>query len=236
MKNKVTCPSCGFENDFYRSTCSSCKNYLRDRVANLDFWLTFALLIENPVKAFRNIIYAEHKNFILFLILLYAAKLLINARWISLLTLGEFEPGVSTTISYLVILAFSLLYIAGFIIIIKKVWKELGISTRFKDNLAVIVYSQLLFTISLLILFPLEILILGDYLFSVNPSPFQIKDAVAYIFFSMEILVILWSAFLLYKGFYVTTKSIVASFLTSLIFYISMAVILFFLSKIIFIF
>ncbi len=236
MKNNVTCPACGYDNDFYRSICSSCKNYLRERVVNIDLWSTFSLLIENPVKAFSNIIFAEHKNFILFLIPLYAVKLLIVIRWVSLITLGDFSPDVDIALSYLIVFAAVFIYLILFAYAGKIAWGIGGLSTRFKDNLAVIIYSQLLFTFSLLILFPLEILILGNYLFSVNPSPFQIKGTIAFIFFSVELLVIFWSLLLLLKGIHVSTKSFIASILTMLIFILFLTLIVIILSKIVFTF
>jgi len=236
MKNNVTCPACGYDNDFYRSICSSCKNYLRVRVVNIDFWSTLSLLIENPVKAFRNIVFAEHKNFILFLIPLYALKLLIVTRWVSLITLGDFNPDVDIAFSYLIVFAAALIYFILFAYAGKIAWGIRGLKTRFKDDLAIIVYSQLLFTCSLLILFPLEILILGNYLFSVNPSPFQIKGTIAFIFFSAELLVIFWSFLLLFKGIHVSTKSVKATVLTTLIFILFLILIVIILSKIVFTF
>jgi hypothetical protein len=95
--------------------------------------------------------------------------------------------------------------------VVKIIWKNLGFSTRFKDNLAVIIYSQMPIIFALIILFPLEIVIFGEYLFSTNPSPFQIKSTIAYVFFSVEILLFLWSFFLTFAAFYVSSKNIVLS-------------------------
>ncbi|NOX19606.1 MAG: hypothetical protein GXO87_15160, partial [Chlorobi bacterium] len=63
MKNNVICKNCGAENPFYLLTCKSCNAYIRDKVSNINLWEIIWKLIETPVEAFRQIIYAEHKNF-----------------------------------------------------------------------------------------------------------------------------------------------------------------------------
>ena len=57
-----------------------------------------------------------------------------------------------------------------------------NIPLRFKDTFALIIYSQIPYLFGLIILFPLELVIFGDYLFSKNPSPFTIKGTLAYLF------------------------------------------------------
>jgi hypothetical protein len=233
-QNNIKCPACGFENSFYSRICLSCKNYLRDRVVNIDLWSILGLLIENPFKAFQNIIYSEHKNFILFLIPLITIKYLFITRLISLRTIGEFETTISIVFSFLILLSALITYILLFSLAVKIVLQNFGYSTRFKDNLAVIIYSQLLMVCGFIVLFPLEAVIFGNYLFSINPSPFQIKTVIAYFFFSIELIVILWSFFLLFTAFYVSTKNKAISVLTTLVFILLLSIIIIFSSKVIF--
>ncbi|HQF43796.1 MAG TPA: hypothetical protein PK073_12870, partial [Ignavibacteriaceae bacterium] len=71
-------------------------------------------MIESPYEAFRSIVFAEHKNFIFFLLFFISIKNLIIARFISVPELGK--EGVITSLS--VLLFFSLLITIGFVVII----------------------------------------------------------------------------------------------------------------------
>jgi hypothetical protein len=234
MKNKLNCSACGYENNFYERICSSCKSYLRDRVVNIDLWSVLSILVETPNKAFRGIIYAEHKNFIFFLLLIASIKYLITARLIAGYTIGEFISTTGIFISFLIILCGLTLFFLLFSFLVKIIWKNLGFCTRYKDNLAVIIYSQMPLIFALILLFPLEIIIFGDYLFSNNPSPFQIKNTIAYLFFSIEIIAILWSFFLFFSAFYVSSNSKALSITTTTVFILVLSALIIFSSKIIF--
>ena len=91
MKNVITCKSCGAENPFYGIICTECKSYLRERIVNIDLFNVTSLLIHSPREAFTQIIRAEHKNFIFFLLLLASAKFLVNSMYIAL-AVSKFEP------------------------------------------------------------------------------------------------------------------------------------------------
>ncbi len=234
IKNNLACPACGVENPFYNRTCFSCSNYLRDRVVNIDFWSTIGLLAENPMRAFKNIIYAEHKNFNLFLIPLIVINFLIISRLISARIVTNLEPSTGLIISFLILLGVIVTFYLLFSVITNLVFKNLGYVTRFKDNLAIIVYSNLLLVFGLIVLFPLEIVIFGDYLFSVNPTPFQIKATIGYFFFGVELIIILWTVFLLFVAFYTSTKSKIAGVITAFLFFLFQTLIIFFSSQIIF--
>ncbi len=201
MKNSVTCPNCNSENPFYNSICSGCKYYLRDRIYNLDLWTVISLLIESPTKAFRTIIFSEHKNFILFILFFVSIKYLINARFISMISVGEFQSTIGLQISYLIVLGIILIYFIIFSFIHKSLSKKNEVYIRFKDTFALIIYSQIPFLFGLFILFPLELVILGDYLFSMNPTPFIIKGNITYFFLAIEIGLVIWSIFLVFKAF-----------------------------------
>jgi hypothetical protein len=234
MKNKLSCPACGFENNFYSRICSSCKSYLRDRVVNIDLWSIITTLVENPLKAFRTIIFAEHKNFIFFLVLIAAIKYFITARFLSGYTIGEFISTSNIFISFFIVLSAVTLFFLLSAFLIKIFWNNLGFNSRFKDNLAVIIYSQVPIIFALLLLFPLEIVVFGNFLFSTNPSPFQIKSTISYIFFIVEVIVFLWSVFLYFAAFYASSNNKVLSILTTVVFVFLLSAILIFLSRIIF--
>ena len=142
MKNSVTCPNCNFENPFYNSVCSSCKYYLRDRIYNIDLWTLISSLIESPTKAFHTIIFSEHKNFISFILFFVAIKYLINVRFISMLSVGEFQSTIGLQYSYLILFGIMIIYFLLFSFVYKFSGKSNEINLRFKDTLALIIYFQ----------------------------------------------------------------------------------------------
>ena len=234
MKNSVACPNCNSENSFYNSVCSSCKYYLRDRIYNLDLWTIISSLIESPTKAFRTIIFSEHKNFIFFILFFVSIKYLINARFIAMLSVGEFQSSIGLQLSYLIVFGTTLFYFFIFPLLYKLSSKRNEVNIRFKDTLALIIYSQIPFLFGLIILFPLELVIFGDYLFSMNPTPFIIKGTIAYLFLVIEIGLVIWSIFLVFKGFRTQSQNLFFSLISASVFVVLFWTLIYFCSLIVF--
>jgi hypothetical protein len=234
MKNSIICPECKTENPFYNSVCSNCKTYLKDRVYNLDLWPITASLIDSPSKAFRQIIFAEHKNFIFFLLLFVSLKYLINIRFVSMISLGDFRSSVGLQISYLIVLAITVVFFIIFSLLYNQFGKSNSVYLRFKDTFALLVYSQIPLIFGLVILFTLELVIFGDYLFSLNPSPFIIKGVLSYLFLSLEAGTIIWSYFLLFKAFKAQSHSLAFSLISSLSFIVLLSTLIYFCSLFVF--
>lgn len=234
MKNSITCPSCSAENPPYVYICKNCRAFLRERIYNIDLWKVIGLLIENPKKAFQLIVYSEHKNFIFFIILFIATKFLINARFLSMISLGDFVPITGIVLSYLLVLSASVVYFLLFSFLSSVINKNLKINTRLRDNFAVLVYSLLPNTFGVIFLTVIELAMFGGYLFSVNPTPFVIKGFIAYMFAGAEILFILWTIFLTFVAMKVQTNSILSSTIYTIVFYGCLYAILYFTSMIIF--
>jgi hypothetical protein len=218
MKNSVSCPNCNSENPFYNSVCSNCRIYMRDRVYNLDLWSTISSIIEAPSKAFKTIILSEHKNFIFFILLFIGFKYLINARFISMISLGDLQSTIGLQYSYLLVLGVTLIYFILFSFLYSLSGKAFNIYLRFKDTIALIIYSQIPYLFGLIILFVLELVIFGDYLFSKNPTPFTIKSSLSYLFLALEIAIVIWSIFLVFKSFFTQSNHRLFSILASLTF------------------
>ena len=207
MKNKIACPNCGTENDFYRLNCVACGALLRNRVVNLDLWSTIWHVIETPTEAFKNIIFAENKNFTFFLALLFSIKLTFNSFFI--------KSNFDKSIDFQNHLGFDFLIgVATFMIIFlliplvqKYALKGLGINTRFKDNYSVLIYASVPVLISLIIFFPVEYALFGKYWLFFNPSPYMIKPTAAYVFTWMEILMIVWMYLLFILAGFVQSRS-----------------------------
>jgi len=234
MKNRISCSNCSAENPPYVYTCNNCNSFIRERVFNIDLWNVIGLLIESPKIAFELIVFSEHKNFISFLLIFIAVKLLVNTRFISLISLGSYNPTTSLYLSFLIVFGILVIYLMLFSFCFTFINKLLHITTRFRDNFAVLTYSLLPNVFGIIFLFIIELVVFGEYLFSINPTPFVIKGITAYIFVAAEVLLIVWSIILTLKAFKVQTDSLLYSIIYSFVFYFCLSVILFYSSKIIF--
>ena len=218
MKNVLICKSCSSENPYYEVICVNCHSFLRERIFNLDLWKTIEQLIETPVKAFRRIIQSEHKNFISLIFIFAVFKLFISSIFISLVFFRD-EQALNLFITRFFLFAGSILVLLLIIsLILRFVLKSGGIKARYKDLLALLTFSLMPYSFAAIILFPVELIIFGTYLFSVNPSPFIVKSFFAWILLVLEVLLIIWSIFLTVTGTYAQTKSIKFSLVSSLIF------------------
>ncbi len=192
------CNKCLHYNAPYQSICENCKAYLREKIVNIDLWITIQKLIESPSEAFRNIVFAEHKTFIFFLLFFISIKNLILARFISIPELGK--EGSTTPLFFLLFL--SVLITAGFIFFISfiqsKILHRIKIKLRTIDVIALNIYSQIPLIFSLVLIFPVELIVLGTDVFSNNPFAFQIKPTVTYILITIETIMILWTFILYY--------------------------------------
>ncbi len=234
MKNFILCKNCNTQNPFYGLICSNCKSYMRERIFNIDLWNILGLLIENPQEAFKKIIFSEHKNFLTFLILLTAGKLLIDSMFISLVT-HKTEPFFGKILfDYFVILSWIIILIIIISILFRVVHRLFKYETRIKDNAAVLVYSMAPHVFGLVILYLIELIVFGADLFSNNPSPFSLKEFLAYTLTGFEALLVLWGVFLSIIGIYTQTKSTIYSIIAGLFFNSLLAYGLFVSSSILF--
>jgi len=208
MKTNHTliCDNCKHENPLFKSTCDNCSHYLRAAEVNLDLWKTIWSLFEKPTSTLRSIIFAEHKNYLVFLLVLFSIK--INLINIVLNSAFLDNPFVKFSSSNLLFGSIFILVVT--LILIKLITTTFNIGkkrTRFKDNLALTVYSFTPTVLAVIFLLPIEYAIFGINWFDYNPSPIIIKETTAYIFLIIELLMIVWSLFLLGRSFLIQTNS-----------------------------
>ena len=208
MKNTITCGNCNTENPFYQLNCKNCNTYLRDRVYNIDLFKILGLIIESPKKAFQLIVFSEHKNFIYLILFFAAIKFYVDANLISVWTSKYYQIHGNIFIEFTVIILITLLIVFLISFISHLIQNGTGLSNRLKDNFAITIYSLTPHAFGAIILFPIELILFGEYLFSTNPSPFAIKETIAYALLGVECLIILWSIFLLISGNFVVTKNL----------------------------
>jgi hypothetical protein len=228
------CKKCNHINPAYKYICNECKSYLRERVVNIDLWNTIQLILEDPVKAFKQIIFAEHKNFILFITFFIAVKNLIIIRFFSVPALGINGVATSFFISLTLSVLITLLLFSSLTYIQRSIYSKKEVILRFKDIYAVNVYSFIPYLFGLIFIFPIELVVLGGDVFSNNPYSFEIKPLVTYILSGIELITILWSFFLVAKSINSITSNRFYSILITSIYFLIWFTSLFLSSKIIF--
>ncbi len=213
------CKKCNHINPAYKNICSECKSYLRERVVNIDLWNTIQQIIETPAQAFKQIIFAEHKNFIIFITFFIAVKNLVIIRFLSVPDLGL--NGVTSpfvlSLTLTAVLTFLLLGTLTFFQI--KFFDRRNVNLRFKDIYAINVYSFIPYIFGLVFIFPVELIVLGGDIFSNNPYSFEIKPLITYILIAFELITILWSFFLIFKSLLTITSIKSISLLISLAYF-----------------
>jgi len=221
MRSIVICKICEEENPFYNLTCLKCKGFIRDKIANIDFWTTVQKLIDSPSDAFKNIIFSEHKNFVFMLSVIFALKMILLLLFISTFVLNYSEAATKHLLIFSLIVlisVFTTLYFFSWTI--KYLLHKFKVETRIKDNFSIFVYSVVGYVFSLLILLPIELILFGSTLIQNTPSPFFLKPFPAYAMLIFECLFIIWSFFLMNRGFFVQSKSLIFGLVVSLFFHL----------------
>ena len=152
---------------------------------------------------------------------------------LSQVTIGAYNPFEHFIRNIFIILPVILALIALFSLLEKIFLNRLKNETRFKDNFTVLSFSLLPHVFGLIILFPIELVVFGGFLFSNNPSPFMLKETVAYMLLGFEVLLILWQLFLTTSAFYIQSRRLLLSVLFSLIFNLLLYYILYLFSYLI---
>jgi hypothetical protein len=219
MKNYIVCKNCNTQNPHYQHICISCKSYLRERVVNIDLWNTIGTLVESPAKGFKQVIFSEHKNFIFLIIILASLKLLLDSIFIGVAA-GVYDPLSGFFIKYIIMLAALSCFIYLFSVILNIINKRAGYASRVKDYFAIFAYSFFPHVAGLITVFIIELVIFGGYLFSKNPSPFDLKEFLAYTLLVFEFLIIGWGMFLSFMAAFTQTRRIIYSLFVSLLFYL----------------
>lgn len=218
IKNSIICHNCGAENEYYNDICNKCKHHLRARVVNIDLWRTIWNLIESPLKAFKEIILAEHKNYIVFILIVMGFKYFLNSLIISNFlfqkdsinetSFGQFFP--ASAVFFILVLLLSYTY--------TKILNFMGYHNTKKSVLAVLSYTFIPSVMILAILSPIEFALFGQHWYYHNPNPLTLKKNAALILFGIEVLVYLWGCSLSIKGMISLTGKKLLSFIMGIIF------------------
>ncbi|MBN2571790.1 MAG: hypothetical protein JXA68_06650 [Ignavibacteriales bacterium] len=232
--NKIVCKNCNSENDLFRLNCYNCNALLRTRVVNIDLWKTVGRIVENPIKAFKEIIQAEHKNFIFILLFFLGIKYFANALFFSESVYKVDVINNFIWINWIVFSGIFFLFVFSFSMLITFVNKSFKIQTRYRDNLSIYIYSFIPQLFALITLLPIEFALFGQYWFTKNPEPFVIRPVASYILFILEIICIIWSVLLFILSTFIQTSKIVYSIFIGLISIILLCGLIFFVPLIVY--
>ncbi|MCF6269753.1 MAG: hypothetical protein L3J41_08590 [Melioribacteraceae bacterium] len=218
MRNKINCENCNSDNDFYNLNCKSCGALQRDKFPNIDLFSTIWHLIETPTNTLKKIIYAEHKNYLTFLLVLLILKLLFTSFFLQSAFCKPVDYQNYLSVNYGIGFAGFIILILLYPLIIKLILINYSVSTCYKDNLALLVYSQTPLILFLILILPIEFAIFGKYWLFSNPSPFMIKEIAAYAFSFMEMLAFIGSILLFGIALKIQSNSKVFSIIFTLLY------------------
>ena len=212
------CPNCENENPFYALNCKNCKAYLRARVVNIELWQFIGKLIESPITGFKNIIHAEHKNFVIILTLLLGIKYFLNAIIFSQTININLESVNFLTWNLILSEGYLIVSLILFSLIITLLNRAFGLINRFRDNFSIYIFSTIPLLFAMVFLVPVEFALFGKYWFIFNPPPYVIKPLEFWVIFSLEGLMILWTLLLAIFGTYSHTRGKIYSMMIGILF------------------
>ncbi|MDD8016770.1 MAG: YIP1 family protein [Bacteroidota bacterium] len=189
------------------------------------------MIIESPKHAFKKIILAEHKNFVLLIALFSGIGIFFVLMWskksgnnydnlLPLLFHGT-VLGVIISLPFFFALTTSI-YLCAKIVFGKGSWKE---------TYGIIGWSLVPIMISVVFVLPIELASLGLYIFSTSPSGYEVKPSVYLILTGMDGICVAWSILLGAIGISMVHR---IKFIVSLCIVSTVAVGIFYLSVIIY--
>jgi hypothetical protein len=196
----IVCPVCTHVNDDFAIKCISCGSYIQDRVPTLDFFSTMWLIIESPKQAFKKIILAEHKNYVLFLGLFLGIAAAFALLWAK-------KSGDNFDNLFPVLLFGTFLGVAiciplfyALVILLYGIAKSIGGKGGLRETYAITGWSLVPIMLSVVFILPLALATLGLFLFSTNPSAYEVKPIVTSVLMGLHGALVLWSIILAAKG------------------------------------
>lgn len=174
---------------------------MRAKVSNIDFWAVLYQLLFDTALGFKQIVYAENKNFVAALFILFNLKLSTLLLAVS----SVYDLGFSFSEFWIILFAFTVassifvfLYLEALRIIFEKIYQ---VDILRKNYFSIVGYASSIFSLSIFVLLPIELLLFGPYLFSSNPSIFAIKAIPAYLTAGLEVFAALIFIAFLFYGF-----------------------------------
>ncbi|KUO62271.1 hypothetical protein APF79_07085 [bacterium BRH_c32] len=221
MKNNINCPSCGKSNSFYNLNCVECKNFLRNRVANIDLWDTISQILHSPSETIKNLVFAQKKNYLFLLLIFSGIANFTNSVPIKNILFNStiemdyyFGSLVFNTFLYSLFLI-----VASFFIWI--VLKSFRYSVRIYDVIVINTFSFIPVIISFLFTTPVKLALFREYFLTFNPSPFIVKPLASYILYGIDLIFLIWSMVILFFGYSTILKNKAVTSFVVIFFWVS---------------
>ena len=196
----LNCPVCGHANDDLALICVSCKGYLQAKVDTLDLFHTIWGLVEAPAATMRRIVIARHKNYVVLLSCLFGIALTLGTMWY--LSLGRLLGGLGPTLGVGILAGpvAGLLAVMLIGVVVRLVSRLFGGHATMRETVPMVAYAMVPIVLSLVLVFPVEIAVFGQYLFDNNPPPLVINPPAFIGLVALDVLAVLWAWGLLITG------------------------------------
>jgi hypothetical protein len=194
--NIIQCATCGKENFILNYRCKFCNAIIREKIATINLGEILIDLLINIEIGVKKVLFAEKKSYLSLLLFLLVFKMTVLTLFnISILDFVTVHNKFNLTA---LIFSFWIFYLVIISILIKYLLGKLA-NIKIKNALSLIVYSFIYFSFSIIILFPIELMLFGVYFFSNNPSIFDINPTKAYLVIFIEVIFFLYSFYLIFN-------------------------------------
>ena len=187
VTSEQRCSVCEAINDPMAQTCASCGAFLRDRIATLDFFQTVFGMIDQPRSTFLRIARSEQKNYVFMLYGFTGIALLSYVLFLS--RIGDHQVTFASVLAILFLIGplFGLLVFPLLAWIMMTLMNRLRKEkVRYRLTASFVAYALIPFLAVSFVLVPVELGVFGDYLFSINPAPWQLKPMIFWILASLN--------------------------------------------------
>lgn len=196
----ITCPVCGTSNDDLATTCVTCRGFVQAKVDTLNLFETMWRLMESPRRAFRQIVLARHKNYVLLLSSLLGVCVVFAFVWFR--SLGAYFPNLFALLGLGLVAGppVGIVFVLVASYLLQILARPLGGRGTARNMFSVIAYASIPVILTLGLVFPVEMAVFGQDFFGRNPPPLVINPVAYIVLLSLDGLAVVWSAFLLSEG------------------------------------
>lgn len=196
----IRCSICSAENHHLATVCAACGGFLQNRTENLDLFATCWSVLERPGRAFRTIALSRRKNGSTIVAAVSGIAMVFALFWA--IAAAEYAPNTVSLfgagflsgvfVGPLMVLAYGVLF--------KAMATAQGRRVSLLNGYAVFSYALVPVLLSVILVFPLEIVAFGRYFFTAQPTPYSLRPMMYMVLVGLDALFSLWSLVLVCQG------------------------------------
>lgn len=205
---EIVCSFCDRVNFILELKCKNCGNLLHEKYNTIDLGELIYLSLFEPKFAAKRVLFSTKKNYLFILLILLILKFTLFSLYDASIIDSSNDLKL---VNYLFIVFMWFIAILVINLLMKLIFELLfKQKISYFNILSITTYPFILCSISVFIIFPLELMLFGPYLFSKNPSIFDINIIKAILLTFLEILIFVYSMYLLHNflNFVLDTKKI----------------------------